>query len=170
VYESNVYAASSTSSLLKAARHLKSTSTSLQVTCSPVKTIHHSQHRELQDSVLNAVVALTYETVRSGYGVLVFCSSRSGCESDARIISRVLPDAEELGDETVRKRADLLLDLKSLPSGLDPVLAETVPYGVAFHRKSDLVSCPLHITDGYRCMCKWWTFSSLERTNRDRRA
>ncbi|KAK6206086.1 hypothetical protein LQW54_007921 [Pestalotiopsis sp. IQ-011] len=139
VFESNIYAASSTSSMLKAATQLKTQdSKPTQPTSSPIRTIQASQHKELKDVVLNSVVALTDETVRAGFGVLIFCSSRVGCESDARIVSLVLPAPEELDDVTAEKRADLLADLRSLPSGLDPVLAETVPAGVAFHHASFL--------------------------------
>lgn len=140
MYESNVYAASSTGSLLKAASQLQSqsgpTHVSTQAMGFPVRTIQPSAHKELKDPVLNAVVALANETVRSGYGVLVFCSSRLGCESDAKIISRVLSDFEGSDPTISEKRMDLLGDLRSLPSGLDPGLAETIPSGVAFHRAS----------------------------------
>ncbi|GAW25255.1 putative DNA polymerase theta subunit [Rosellinia necatrix] len=82
---------------------------------------------------MNAVVALANETARSGYGVLVFCSSRQGCELDARLIGRVLPQANELHPAIVEKRLELLGDLRSLSTELDPTLAETIPAGVAFH-------------------------------------
>jgi len=134
VYEGKVYAASSTASLLKTASQLKQTTTSsLELDSSPVREVEPSQHKEFKDPVLNAVVALTNETARSGYGVLVFCSSRQGCESNARLISRVLPQAYELDPATAEKRSDLLGDLRSLSTGLDPTLAETIQAGVAFH-------------------------------------
>lgn len=135
VYESAIYAASSTGSMLKAATQSKLGPIQTQGPSNPVRLIQPSLHKELQDPVLNAVVSLANETVRSGYGVLVFCSSRLGCETDARVISRVVPGAEELDAISAEKRADLLGELRSLPSGLDSVLAETVPFGVAFHRK-----------------------------------
>ncbi|KAM0819610.1 putative P-loop containing nucleoside triphosphate hydrolase protein [Seiridium cardinale] len=120
VYESSIYAVASTSSMSKAATQLNSGSTPTKAQSSPVRTVQPSAHRELQDPVLNSVIALTNETARLGFGVLIFCSSRPGCESDARIVSRVLPNAEDIDDATAEKRADLLGDLRSLPSGLDP--------------------------------------------------
>ncbi|KAK6065809.1 DEAD/DEAH box helicase [Seiridium cupressi] len=120
VYESNIYAVASTSSMLKATTQLNSRSTPAKAQSSPVRTVQPSAHRELQDPVLNSVIALTNETARLGFGVLIFCSSRPGCESDARIVSRVLPNAEEIDNATAEQRADLLGDLRSLPSGLDP--------------------------------------------------
>ncbi|KAH6660154.1 P-loop containing nucleoside triphosphate hydrolase protein [Truncatella angustata] len=133
VFESNIHAASSTTSMLKAATQLSHEARPTRSPSSPVRTIQPSQHKELQDPVLNSVVALANETVRSGYGVLIFCSTRLGCELDARLVSRVLPDSEDLDGAVAEKRADLLGDLRSLPSGLDPTLADTVPCGVAFH-------------------------------------
>ncbi|KAI1312578.1 P-loop containing nucleoside triphosphate hydrolase protein [Xylaria venustula] len=134
VHEGKVYLASDTRSMLKTASQLQQASSStFGPRIQPVRAIQTSQHKELQDPVLNAVVALANETVRSGYGVLVFCSSRQGCESDARLISRVLPLANEVDPTILEKRSDLLGDLLSLPMGLDPSLAETIPAGVAFH-------------------------------------
>ncbi|KAI1176755.1 P-loop containing nucleoside triphosphate hydrolase protein [Nemania sp. FL0916] len=134
VYESNIYPASSTRSLLKTASQLRhASSNALAPDSQPTRMIQKSQHKEFQDPVLNAVVALANETVRSGYGVLVFCSSRQGCESDARLISKTLPQETELNTATLEKRSDLLGDLRSLSIGLDSILAETIPAGVAFH-------------------------------------
>ncbi len=102
---------------------------------SPVRRIQPSVHKELADPVLNSVVTLAHETASSGYGVLVFAGSRSVCESVARCISRVMPQLHELGDRIMETRMELLDELRSLPTGLDHVLEETVLFGVAFHRK-----------------------------------
>lgn len=134
VHEGKIYAASSTIGILKAVGQLQKTSSNcLELDSQPIRTIQTSRHKEFQDPVLNAVIALANETVRSGYGVLVFCSSRQGCESDARLISRVLPPANEVDATILEKRSDLLGDLRSLSTGLDATLAETIPAGVAFH-------------------------------------
>lgn len=93
-----------------------------------------SQHKELADPVLNAVVTLAHETAVSGYGVLVFAGSRATCESDARLIARVLPPFNELASSVKDKRMDILGELRSLSTGVDHVLEETVLSGVAFHR------------------------------------
>lgn len=147
VHEGNIYEAASTRSILKTASQLRQTSSkSLELDNHPVRIIQASQHKEFHDPVLNAVVALANETVRSGYGVLIFCSSRQGCESDARLISRVMPQVDELDAYSLERRTDLLGELRSLSTGLDPVLAETIPAGVAFHHagmtteERDLVS------------------------------
>lgn len=46
-----------------------------------------------------------------------------------------MPQLDELDSATMGKRMDLLSELRSLSTGADPVLEETVLYGVAFHRK-----------------------------------
>jgi hypothetical protein len=72
----------------------------------PLRKIQLSQHQELSNPVLNSVVALANETTRDGYGALVFCSSRAGCELDDQlIISQVMPELRELAGEV---RKDLL--------------------------------------------------------------
>ncbi|KAK8083039.1 DEAD/DEAH box helicase [Apiospora saccharicola] len=133
VYESKIYAASATGSLLKAVSQLAPNVLPTQSPSEHLRLIRPSGHKEFKDPVLNAVIALANETVRSGYGALVFCSSRPGCESDARLIARVLPDLYEIDPTISEQRSDLLGELRSLPTGLDPSLAETVPFGVAFH-------------------------------------
>ncbi|XXG94669.1 putative PHD type zinc finger protein with BAH domain-containing protein [Hypoxylon texense] len=129
VHEGNIYPASSTSGLLKTASQLASGPNSSQIQSQPVRIIQPSPHKEFKDPVLNAVVALATETARSGFGALVFY----GCESNARLISRALRNTCSLDSTMLEKRLDFLADLRSLSTGLDPNLAETVPSGVAFH-------------------------------------
>ncbi|KAI1322221.1 P-loop containing nucleoside triphosphate hydrolase protein [Xylariaceae sp. FL0255] len=133
VHEGKVYPASNTRSFLKTVSQLGLSALSSATESQPVRVVQPSSHKEFKDPVLNAVISLAYETVISGYGVLVFCSSRQGCETDARLISRVLPAINELDTSIIEQRLDLLGDLRSLPTGLDPVLGETIPAGVAFH-------------------------------------
>jgi DNA polymerase theta len=102
----------------------------------PCRIILPSPNKEFKDPLINAVVSLANETARAGYGALVFCSSRAGCERDAILISQVLPRVEEVDAGTMDRRRDLLSDLRSTSTGLDPVLEKTVPVGVAFHRES----------------------------------
>ncbi|KAK7745282.1 hypothetical protein SLS53_002777 [Cytospora paraplurivora] len=132
VYDGRIYAAGTTSRLIKTVCQADGTRPS-QAGVAAIGSIAVSDAQELKDPVLNSVVALTNETVRAGYGVLVFASSRAGCESDALIISRVLPQSYEGNVDIQEQRADLLGDLRSLPGGLDPVLEKTIPQGVAFH-------------------------------------
>ncbi|KAL6895581.1 hypothetical protein HDV57DRAFT_512156 [Trichoderma longibrachiatum] len=86
----------------------------------PTRQIGASDHKEFRDPVLNAVVSLAYETAMMGYGSLIFAGSRSICESDARLISRVMPQPHELDSATMDKRMDLLSELRSLSTGADP--------------------------------------------------
>lgn len=133
VYDSRIYAAGTTSRLIKAAATQANGAQVSQASTTAIGTIAASDAKELQDPVLNAVVALASETARAGYGVLVFASSRAGCESDALIISRVMPPFHEWNTDIQEKRTDLLGDLRSLPGGLDPILEQTITNGVAFH-------------------------------------
>lgn len=135
VYDGNIYPAGSTSSLIKTAAQLNSRTTQTQAQTKPVRRIEPSTHKELRDPVLNAVVTLAHETAAAGFGALVFAGSRGMCESDARWISRAMPEPHEPKVEIVDRRMDLLGELRSLNTGVDPVLEETVLYGVAFHRK-----------------------------------
>lgn len=82
----------------------------------------------------NAMVAMAIDTVIAGYGALVFCGSRVACQVQAALISEAMPDMSA-GAEDLNKRLDLLAELRSLPSGLDPALETTLIKGVGFHRK-----------------------------------
>lgn len=135
VYDGKVYAATTTASLLKTVTQLESKSQFSQPGLQPLRIIQASDTKEFKDPVRNAVVALANETARAGYGVLVFSNSRAGCESDAVLISRVLPTLEEADPAIQEKRLDLLSDLRNLSTGLDPKLEQTIPFGVAFHRE-----------------------------------
>ncbi|XP_044525103.1 DNA polymerase theta [Gracilinanus agilis] len=91
------------------------------------------------------IVSLCYEIIRDGYSVLIFCPSKNWCEKLANIIAHEFYDLQHQAEGLV-KPADLhpvtldhkglmeVMDqLKRLPSGLDSVLQQTVPWGVAFH-------------------------------------
>ncbi|KAF5671355.1 DNA polymerase theta subunit [Fusarium circinatum] len=149
VYDGNIYPAGSTSSLIKTAAQLNSRSTQTQAPMRPIRRIEPSTHKELRDPVLNAVVTLAHETAVAGYGALVFAGSRGMCESDARWISRAMPQPYELKADVVDSRMDLLGELRSLPTGVDPVLEETVLYGVAFHHVSRFGRLKLTIISDY---------------------
>lgn len=82
------------------------------------------------------IVELCNEVVQEGHSVLIFCSSRKGCESTARHVSKFLKrftvnvpnDESEFVDTTSAIDA-----LGKCPAGLDPTLEETLPSGVAYH-------------------------------------
>ncbi|KAK1754947.1 DNA polymerase theta [Echria macrotheca] len=135
VYDGNIYPAGTTASLLKTLVQLdgRTQATQSSTQLQPTGIIGQPTFKELKDPVLNAVVALANETVRAGYGALVFSSSRAGCESDALIISQVLPSFEEALPCIQEKRTDLIGELRALSTGLDPKLEQTIPNGVAFH-------------------------------------
>lgn len=132
VHEGKIYPASTTSHLIKTATQLSKPGLT-QGAAKPSRTISPSHHREFRDTVLNSVVTLAHETASAGYGALVFAGSRGVCEADARWISRVMPPPHELDPALLDRRMDLLGELRSLNTGIDPVLEETVLYGVAFH-------------------------------------
>ncbi|XP_062018737.1 helicase and polymerase-containing protein TEBICHI isoform X1 [Rosa rugosa] len=82
------------------------------------------------------VVELCNEVVQDGLSVLIFCSSRKGCESTARHVSRFLKKFAVNTRTNDSDFNDVTLAIDSLrrcPAGLDPVLEETLPSGVAYH-------------------------------------
>ncbi|CAJ1972305.1 unnamed protein product [Sphenostylis stenocarpa] len=93
-----------------------------------------SKNADLGGKDPDHVVELCNEVVQEGQSVLIFCSSRKGCESTARHIAKFLKSFTV--DVNDCEFVDITSAIKSLgkcPAGLDPVLGETLPSGVAFH-------------------------------------
>lgn len=68
--------------------------------------------------------------------MLLFCSSRKACEMSAKHVAKFLPAHELMLRNTTsgpESAAIALEELQKCPAGLDPVLAETLPKGVAYH-------------------------------------
>ena len=104
----------------------------LRTNSKAVRAIEPSRDKELSRTKHNAVVALAMETVLAGYGVLVFCSSRLGCQITAELIARASPSPDS---KTTLRRGEILDMLKSLMNlELDPTLERIIPMGVGFHR------------------------------------
>jgi hypothetical protein len=89
----------------------------------------------LNKAVTNAVVALAYETATAGFGALVFCSSRTGREANAAIISEVMPLESEVPEAVREARREVMSDLRNLSARYDIQFKKTVIRGVGFHRK-----------------------------------
>ncbi|XP_028750825.1 DNA polymerase theta isoform X1 [Peromyscus leucopus] len=91
------------------------------------------------------IVSLCYETIRDNHSVLLFCPSKKWCEKVADIIAREFYNLHHQPEGSVKPSEcppvnlqhksllEVLDQLKRSPSGLDSVLKNTVPWGVAFH-------------------------------------
>ncbi|RAK82822.1 DNA-directed DNA polymerase theta [Aspergillus costaricaensis CBS 115574] len=133
VYENAIYPAATSRQLFQTISKLKSMSNATLMECMPPdRVIRPSTFRELANPMTNSTVALAIDTADAGHGALVFCGSRHICQIQAAVISEAMPAPAENTDE-LSKRLDLLADLRSLPSGLDPVLEKTLVRGVGFH-------------------------------------
>ncbi|MCD9558469.1 hypothetical protein HAX54_015855 [Datura stramonium] len=82
------------------------------------------------------IVELCNEVVQEGHSVLIFCSSRKGCESTARHVAKYLKgfSLNHLSSQNDSIDITSAIDaLRRSPAGLDPILEETLPAGVAYH-------------------------------------
>lgn len=138
VFDNAIYPASTSSVFYKTATLLSASMhnqiSSEQARPKPCRIVQPSVSKELKDPLINSVVSLAIETARTGYGALVFCSSRVGCERDATLISLAMPRPTEADQNTIDKRSDLIHSLQTTSVGLDHVLEKTIPQGVAYHR------------------------------------
>lgn len=132
VYDHSIYQVSTSRAFFKPASQSASTHTS--PSADPIRMIRSSKYKELKNPLSNAVVSLAAETVKAGYGVLIFCGGRQGCQSTALLVHEAIPNQADPTDEILSRRKDVLSDLRSLPVGLDEFLAKTIIKGVAFHR------------------------------------
>lgn len=133
VYENSIYPAANPKEFFRTASQLCSGQSQRLINASRI--IEPSILKELVSPITNAVVSLALETVRAGYGALVFCSSRQGCQTNALLISEAMQDADAIDSAILHKRMDVLANLRSLPADLDPTFQKTIIRGVAFHRK-----------------------------------
>ncbi|KAK1145921.1 hypothetical protein N8T08_003868 [Aspergillus melleus] len=133
VYENAIYPAATSRQLFHTITKLASTTTSIVDTMPPHSIIQASTFRELANPSTNSMVALSVKTAAAGYGALVFCGSRQACQIHAAIISEAMPGSSMFVPEELSRRLDLLAELRSLPSGLDPALENTLIRGVGFH-------------------------------------
>ncbi|CAF9908910.1 MAG: hypothetical protein ALECFALPRED_005166 [Alectoria fallacina] len=131
VYDCSIYPVSTSSAFFKTASQLNSTQPWSGV-C-PTRVIQSSEHRELRNSLIIAVVSLAIETAKAGYGALIFCSGRQGCQSTASLVSEAMPVLFDVDEKVLDRRKDVISELRSLPVGLDETLDKTVMKGVAFH-------------------------------------
>lgn len=68
--------------------------------------------------------------------MLIFCSSRKGCESTSRHVAKYLKKFSVCPHDGHSESIDVTFAIDALrrsPAGLDPVLEETLPLGVAYH-------------------------------------
>jgi DNA polymerase theta len=138
IYDNAIYPAATSRQLFQTISKLTTTGGPfLSEAVPPQRTIKPSAFRELSNPMSNAMVAMAIDTVTAGYGALVFCGSRVACQVHATLISEAMPDPGTLGAEDLGKRLDLLAELRSLPSGLDPALEKTLIKGVGFHSEQD---------------------------------
>lgn len=100
----------------------------------PIRIVRPSEYKDLKNPVSNAVVSLAVETVEAGFGALVFCSARQGCQSTAFLVSEAISVNMETAAEVLDQRKNVISELRSLSIGLDELLEKTIIKGVAFHR------------------------------------
>lgn len=84
--------------------------------------------------------------------MLIFCSTRKGCESTAKHVAKFLKkfSVTAHGDNSEFIDITSAIDaLRRCPAGLDPVLEETLPSGVAYHHAGLTVLPP----NSYICYC-----------------
>ncbi|KAJ7544985.1 hypothetical protein O6H91_09G101700 [Diphasiastrum complanatum] len=82
------------------------------------------------------IVELCHEVVRDGHSVLLFCSSRRACETSALHVAKYLPAFSITANDNIPGYKDgpaAVEELRRSPAGIDPILSETLPAGVAYH-------------------------------------
>ena len=131
VYENSIYPTANAKDFFRTANQLSSPAVT-QSAPPPCRSISTSVHRDLENPVLNAVVALALETATRGYGALVFCSSRQGTQSTAVLIAEAMP-THDIPLDVLSRRMDVLASLQALPGEFEPALSRTIAQGVGFH-------------------------------------
>ncbi|KAH8351643.1 hypothetical protein KR059_010371 [Drosophila kikkawai] len=80
---------------------------------------------------------------------LVFCPSRKNCENVALLLSRIVPK-QKFFDHRRSEKIDLMDALDKMCGILSPVLAKTLPYGIAYHHSGLTTDERKYIETAYR--------------------
>ncbi|KAG9770763.1 hypothetical protein KCU88_g6529, partial [Aureobasidium melanogenum] len=132
VYNNGIYLTANAKEFFRTATQLTAGDALPTQRPEPLRTISRSEHRDLQNPMVNAVVALAVETALAEHGALVFCSSRQGVERTATLIADALP-VDHVDKGILGLRQDLLASLHALPGGFESTFSKAVPCGVGFH-------------------------------------
>lgn len=82
-------------------------------------------------------------------GCLVFCPTRKNCENVAILLSRIVPK-QRFFEHRQSEKADLMNALDKMCGILSPVLAKTLPYGIAYHHSGLTTEERKYIETAYR--------------------
>ncbi|XP_043649168.1 helicase POLQ-like [Drosophila teissieri] len=80
---------------------------------------------------------------------LVFCPSRKNCENVALLLSRIVPK-QKFFEHRRSEKLDLMDALDKMCGILSPVLAKTLPYGIAYHHSGLTTDERKYIETAYR--------------------
>ncbi|KAH8320247.1 hypothetical protein KR067_010727 [Drosophila pandora] len=80
---------------------------------------------------------------------LVFCPSRKNCENVALLLSRIVPK-QKFFEHRRSEKVDLMDALDKMCGILSPVLAKTLPYGIAYHHSGLTTDERKYIETAYR--------------------
>ncbi|EDV96295.1 helicase POLQ-like [Drosophila grimshawi] len=80
---------------------------------------------------------------------LVFCPTRKNCENVALLLSRIVPK-QKFFEHRQSEKADLMKALDQICGILSPVLAKTLPYGIAYHHSGLTTDERKYIETAYR--------------------
>lgn len=92
-------------------------------------------------------IAFLCEEIIPENSVLIFCSSKKGCETTATQLTGLL--SIELKNHKKEEKLKLISELKSLHS-IDEVLEKTIPFGIAYHHSGLTSEEREFIEDAYR--------------------
>ncbi|XP_017053440.1 helicase POLQ-like [Drosophila ficusphila] len=80
---------------------------------------------------------------------LVFCPTRKNCENVALLLSRILPK-QKFFEHRRKEKVDLMDALDKMCGVLSPVLAKTLPFGIAYHHSGLTTDERKYIETAYR--------------------
>lgn len=94
------------------------------------------------------IAALVLEVIPRS-SCLVFCATKQNCENVASLLCDIVP--KELRDFRKNEKENLIECIKSDSNGrICPVLAKTIPFGIAYHHSGLTNDERKHLEDAYR--------------------
>ncbi|CRK99220.1 CLUMA_CG012478, isoform A, partial [Clunio marinus] len=95
------------------------------------------------------LAALSLEIIPKS-SCLIFCATKQNCENVAKLLTELLP--QELIEWKKEEKSTLMEHIKADANGrICPILAKTIPFGIAYHHSGMTNDERKHLEEAYRC-------------------
>ncbi|KAL5282099.1 HELQ family protein [Megaselia abdita] len=112
------------------------------------RSINFKYNAQFQKVDPDHIAGLVSETAPAE-GVLIFCSTRKNCQNVAILLTKLLSE-QKFKNHRSREKKDLLDALEKICGVIGSILADTIPFGIAYHHSGLTTDERKYIEYAYR--------------------